>query len=46
MTDEELDALVKAAKRVSFNYHHGNGLEELWVGFDALDASLAAWGDE
>lgn len=39
-------ALVEAAKRVSFNYHHGNGLEELWAGFDALDAALAAWKEE
>ena len=41
----EVRALIRAAKRVAFNNHHGNGLEALWAGFDALDATLRAIGE-
>lgn len=43
--DPAVQALVEAAKRVSFNYHHGNGLEGLWAAYDNLDAALAAFDE-
>ncbi len=41
---DKIGRLVEAAKRVSFNKHHGNGLEELYRAHDALDAALAELG--